>query len=125
MIDKIEAREKGVYAELSGVVTSEEMFEMNNRFVEILLKSPYEYQLVYFRDIEDIVVSANQLRRIALQDREAFTRHPVLKIATVSTSRLVFGITRMYDAFSYESSAENRIFETLEEAEQWVNGSSE
>jgi hypothetical protein len=122
MIDKIEVRERGVFAELSGIVTSEELFTMNNRFLEELRKKPYEYQLVYFRDIVDFVVSTKELREIALQDMNAFKMHPVLKIATVSTSKLILGVTRMYDVFSSESTASNRIFETLEEAERWVEG---
>lgn len=122
MLSKFEVRKNGVFAELSGIVTTEELLEMNDRFLEELFKKPYEYQLVHFRNVADFFISANVLRKIAIQDCDAFKKHPVLKIATVSTSKLVYGITRMYDAFSSGSTATNRIFETLEEAENWVNG---
>ena len=120
MLEKIEILEDGVVAVFSGVVTTKELIESNDQLLSHLEKFQYRYQLVCFNDIEDFVISAEEMRQAALRDVRAFERNPVAKVAIVSDSKLIYGLARMYDAFAYESTAETEIFETLDEAEQWL-----
>ncbi|MBN2342380.1 MAG: hypothetical protein JXX29_18705 [Deltaproteobacteria bacterium] len=121
MLDKIEYREDGVLVVFSGVVTSEELVSANTEVLRHLAQSPYRYQIFAFLDVENFIVSAEEMRYVAMQDIAAFKEHPIQKVATVSKSQLVYGIARMYDAFSCHSTAETQIFEELEDAERWVN----
>ncbi len=121
MIKTIEYLNDGVKLTFAGVITSKEVHDANNKILEHLKSSPYKYQLWLFQQVDDYIISAHDLREIAMQDIVASKMHPGIKVALVSESPLVFGFGRMYEVFVEESQWETMMFYDIEEAQKWIN----
>ena len=112
--------EKGIHLELSGIITSGEILELNQSLFKNENFESWKYQLWHFVDLEDVVLSTNEVRCIAANDKVEFHRNRSMRIAIVSESRLMFGLSRMYEAFGGEGFWETRTFYKLEEAHKWL-----
>jgi hypothetical protein len=121
MIKTIEYLIDGVVLTLTGVITSQEIYEANTKILERLNSSPYKYQLWLFQQVDDFMISTRELREAAMGDIEASKIHPGIKVAIATDSSLAFGISRMYEVFAEDSQWETMVFHTIEEAQKWIN----
>ena len=120
MLIEVKKVNNGVIAYFSGLITTKEIIEANDQCVAFLAEDPYRYQIFVFNDIEDFQVSTKEMRMLAHRDVNEFQNSTVQKVAVVCTSPLIYGMTRMYEAYATDSTAETQIFATLEEAQNWV-----
>ena len=110
----------GVVWKWSGELSDAGILDNNREFYEHDRFSELRYQLCDFLEVNKISASNEGIRRAARQDAEASRRNPHVKVAIVTTSDLVYGLTRMYELSGYESLWQTEIFGTRAEAEAWV-----
>ena len=67
------------------------------------------------------MLSTNDMMNLAEQDQAASEKNQNVKVAIVSDSPLVYGLGRMYEAFSGDNPWEIMIFYELKEAQEWLN----
>ena len=100
------------------------IFGMANSFAETSLGAEgvrqLLYQLVLFENIGKFNLSSPELVTIARQDNEAAKLNPHMLIAVVAAEDLIFGQTRIWDAYTDESILKSHAFRTYREATAWL-----
>lgn len=110
----------GVEIELTGVVTSEDLLSLSAEMYNHPNMEHFRYQLWHMDGVDDLLISAQQMREVARQDMETAVAFPRMKVAIVSNSSLVYGMGRMYEAFCDGSGWETMVFHDLDEARRWI-----
>ncbi len=120
MIKAIEYKKDGVRLSFYGKITSNEIMDANTELINHPEFESFNYQLWIFDPVEDFVLRTNDLQRMAEQDKKASEKNSNIKVAIFSSSQLVFGLGRMYEAIYGEGPWEIMIFYNLDEAEKWI-----
>ena len=111
----------GIIVRGEGIVTGSDIKEIN----DIIYESPENiekiaYQLGDFRDVTDVFISNSEIEELAIQDKKASEINPNMFIALVGTKDLIFGLSRMWEAFTHDSPFETMVFRKMEDAQQWI-----
>ncbi len=120
MIDEIKFKAGGVHIKLSGVITSKEVLDANTGFVEHPDFESFKYQLWHLDPIEDFILSAREVQKIANQDIIASDKNSKIKLCVVSSSPLATSIGSMWQAFYGGGPWRVRLFYDIAEAEAWI-----
>ncbi len=111
----------GVILSWKGLVTGKELIDA---FSEIYATDEQikriAYQLVIFTKSEEIMVTTNDLKEVASLDIRASKVNPSMLVAVVGERDIVFGLSRMWEAFVDDAPLKTRVFRTLEDAEDWL-----
>ncbi len=111
----------GVILSWKGLVTGKELIDA---FSEIYATDEQikriAYQLVNLTKSEEILVTANDLKEVASLDIRASKVNPSMLVAVVGERDIVFGLSRMWEAFVDDAPLKTRVFRTLEDAEDWL-----
>jgi len=84
------------------------------------LPAPY-LELYDTRTVTGYDLSTRDLRQLAARATELGARVRWGRVAIVAARDLIFGIGRMFEAFTEHSLIEFRVFRELEEAEEWLS----
>ena len=111
----------GIISRGEGVITGNEIKETN----DIIYESPdkikkIKYQICDLTNASDYSTSESELRAISNQDKKASEINPKMFIAVVGEKDVIFGLARMWEAFSYDSPFETMVFRKIEDAQQWI-----
>ncbi len=111
----------GIIARGEGVVTSNEIKEVNDIIYEFPDKiKQISYQIIDLTKVTDVIISSSEVKELSNQDKKAFEINTTMFIAVVGEKDLVFGLSRMWQEFSYNSQIETQVFREMEEAQQWI-----
>lgn len=80
------------------------------------------YQLCDFTRVDGVRASAEEIRKLAAQDRAAGHVNQEMLIAVVGSDDVVFGLARMWQAQAESSPFETQVFRTMEQARAWIDG---
>ena len=107
--------------EFADEMTDEDMYRSNR----LVLDSPYfstmRGQLINQLNVTKINVSTECMKTIADWDIQASKLNPNVKVAILTSDSTQFGLTRMYEMFSNESSWPIQIFKDKETALNWLS----
>lgn len=78
------------------------------------------YQICDYTEVDDIRLSASEVREVARQDAEAARLHPQMPMAVVGNADLVFGLLRMWEAYSSIHGLNSATFRSVAEAQVWI-----
>jgi len=78
------------------------------------------YGLVDYTPVENISLSRDDISTIAEWTNRASKIAPDRIVAVVASEDACFGLSRMWEILSRESSWEKRIFRTRDDAEEWL-----
>jgi hypothetical protein len=116
-----DAATRVVRIEISGEVREAELVDLAQKLAADETFGPGHAELVDLRAVRHTDVSAPVLRRVAgifaSTDRHASRT----RVAVCAPADLVFGLSRMYEAFRAPSGLQLRVFRTLAEAEHWLS----
>jgi len=104
-----------------GVVTGRELYAANAEIYSDQHVYAQRYQIVDLTNAERFDVSADDVRELAVQDREGAAKNPNIVVAIAGESDLVFGLARLWEAHVHKSPLQTRVFRTVDEARQWVD----
>ena len=111
---------EGARWDFTGTVTDQEAIQSNLDVYEDERFDTMRYQLVNMLQVETFDVSAETIRKVSQMDREQRHRNADIKVAFVTTRALIYGLGRMYEMAGGTEAWETRVFETLEEAREWL-----
>lgn len=115
-----EWKENGIRWTYCGVVTAKEVLESN---LEIYGDDRFDslaYELVDLSQAERLELTETQVKKIAYLDKATARSNPDMRVALVSKMELIKELFEMYARYSEESPWEIEIFETVEEAREWL-----
>ena len=101
-IDYIE--DGGIIIRVEGLISGNEIKKAN----DIIYESPdkikkIKYQICDLTIASDFSASESDIRAISNQDKKASEINPNMLIAVVGEKDVIFGLARMWEAFSYDS----------------------
>ena len=120
MIKSQEVHENGFEVIFSGIVTSQEMFDVGDAFKSHKNFPNFNYILMWFTDVENMLIDTNEIRRLAHLDKEASVKNPQLNFAVATDSPLVFGLARMWEAFYGNGPWKPMVFNEIEKARRFA-----
>ncbi len=112
----------GVLIKGHGVVTND---EYSNTLKKHLTQDPdkikkYRYSLSDYTEVTKAEVRTETIKIIANRCISASKVNPNIVHATVSSQDLIFGLSRMWEALSSETTWEIQVFKGKEEAKEWI-----
>jgi hypothetical protein len=112
----------GVVIRASGVLLDEDSIAVNEELNASPLLPVMKYQIIDFSAIEEFDLSSERVRITAGQDRFAAETNPDMKIAVITSSPLVRGMTNMYAIYHAVKGGSwtTKIFECEEDARAWA-----
>lgn len=112
----------GILLKGSGVLTSNDISTVNKVIYESADKiRKIAYQLCDYTEIDQIDISSDEIRMLASQDENAAKINPKMIIAVVGKEDIVFGLSRMWQAYTDETSFETNVFRNIEDARKWIS----
>lgn len=113
----------GYEVTFSGIVTVEEMFEIGQDFKRHLQLMELEYILMWFTDVENMLIDTPEIKKLAELDQAASEGGGAIRFAVATDSPLVFGVARMWKSYYGSGPWELKVFDDLDEARGWVHES--
>jgi hypothetical protein len=111
----------GILLVVTGVATGREIKEVNHEIYETPEKiARILYQIVDFSNITSLDVTNSEVEDIAAQDKRAFQINPNMLVAVVGKDDLTFGLSRMWEALTYDGPSQTMVFRKSENAQQWI-----
>ncbi|MCW8900089.1 MAG: hypothetical protein OQK75_13045 [Gammaproteobacteria bacterium] len=115
----LEWETKGVYWEYSGTISGKEIIEASTKIYGDPRFDSLRYKLVDFSAAEEVLISEDEIKLITFQHAAASKSNARIKNAIVLTKDDERG--KLYAGYLVKSSPwEVRIFDHLEEANNWV-----
>ncbi|MFA5261003.1 MAG: hypothetical protein WC450_07245 [Candidatus Omnitrophota bacterium] len=111
----------GLIVNGSGTITGQDIIDFNNALYSGTDPTQIKYQLCDFTKVEKIEVSNDQIQTLAEQDRAGIEKHPHQLIAIVGEKKLVYGLARMWEAYTEPIKSQRGVFKTRMEARRWLN----
>ena len=111
----------GVEFVCSGLVTGAEIIEANKKIygtTEKILKQ--KYQLIDRTQCTEYHITAEQMKNIAKQDKEAAKHNSTVIMVFVATNAQQFGVSRMWQEHVGESGFLTKIFRNRKSADKWL-----
>jgi hypothetical protein len=103
-----------------GLVTIDDLAKANEIIYSKLDPQLARYQIVDTRDMTDMGLPSEGLRRLASQDVEAAQRLESVAIAVVAPRDLSFGLSRVWQAYSDAPGVTSAVFRDFQSAEDWI-----
>lgn len=112
----------GILWEFHGDVTGREVDHVNDRFVKDIRRHDVSYQLIDARGVTSTDWTARDAHLIAAKDFGANLKIKGLKLAFVASDPGFLALVDEYvkQSEDMQSSWEFRLFDTIEEAREWV-----
>lgn len=105
----------------TGTVTGRDLLEANATVYETREKTLASvYQVCDYRGVETVDVSIGDIRRLAERDMRAAAINPNIIIAVVGDTDHIYGLIRMWQAYTSEVPFVTRVFRTMDEARHWM-----
>lgn len=80
------------------------------------------YILYDLRGAESFDYPADAIKDVSAADAETFARNPELKMVVVARGDLEYGVVRMWQAWLGDLEDKTKLFRSMVEAEEWING---
>ncbi|MBT8352308.1 MAG: hypothetical protein KJO26_13885 [Deltaproteobacteria bacterium] len=113
----------GIISRVEGSVTGTEIKEANDIIYGSSDKiKKIVYQIADLTNATDFNLSTSELMALSSQDENAAKINPNMFIAIVGKKDAIYGLARMWEAFSYKSPFETMVFRKMEDAQQWIRG---
>lgn len=115
------AHEKYIVFRAVGVVTGSDIIEANEwLYSEFHNEGLAEFQLWDFSAATQIIVDTEKIQTMAHQDRQAAQTLSQLAVAVVAPGDLIYGLSRMWQAFADDEAIQSHVFRDVGEAEIWL-----
>ena len=112
--------ESGVLWTFRGKVTGEEMLKANQEIYDDPRFQHLTYQIVDLTGVEFFDVTEDDMALIAVNDRVAARSKPGVRVAVAAADELIKDLSAFYDAVMVGSPWQQRIFDSMNEAREWL-----
>ena len=116
----VEWKEKGLCWTFTGIFSGREMNLVNRNICGDRRFDSIGYQLLDFSGATSFDVTEKEVKDAAFQDMVAAKSNPNIKMAAVAPQDIIRKLSEIYAEYSEPSQWETRIFDTVEDANQWL-----
>lgn len=103
------------------IVVFKEISDVNSEIYETPQKTKsITYQLWDLTNVQKFDLSSSDMQALAAQDQYAAEQNPGMLIAIVGEQDLIFGLSRMWEAYVDEAPLESHVFRSVKEARNWI-----
>ena len=111
---------EGIEILATGTVTGQEIIEEHKEIYNAENLKRQKYQIIDRTHCTKYLVSDEEVREIALIDKQASETNPNIIIAIVSSSDLQYGVSRAWQAHVQASKFLTRVFRDRISADAWI-----
>ena len=104
----------------TGVVTGKEIIEANAKVYTEEILPRLKYKIADRTACREYIVSAEEVKILADQDRRASTINPKMIIALVSSTDLQYGLSRMWEGYTFDLDFKKMVFRDRKSADEWI-----
>lgn len=112
--------DKGVRWVYWGTVTDQEFIDSTLELCVATQFLELRYQIVDFLEVTHFDVTSETIHKTARMDKEASKRNPDIRVAFLTTSTMVKGLTRMWDLSGGGEHWEAAVFQDEFSARRWL-----
>ncbi len=112
--------DKGIYYEMQGIVTSNDISQLDSRLHGLDTFSSLEYLILDYTNADAFVMSASEVIITAALAKAASISNPNLVIAAVSTDETLVKALQLYSSYKGGHPWKSSLHDNLEDARQWV-----
>jgi hypothetical protein len=116
----VEYRAEGAHLLFHGIVTGEDLFDVNERVLEHDYPGRPRYALLDFSDAQRIDVTPQDLQRVAEQDQRDAERVAGIAVLIIAPQTLTFGLARMWEGMVDEIELDSGVVRSRAEAARWL-----
>ena len=116
-----EWKNKGLRITFTGIVIGREFLQLAKGIYDDRRFGELRYQLVDFSSAESFDMTESQTKNLAYMDMAAAKSNPDSRVAIVAHQDIIKKLAGIYASYSELSPWETRIFDTRQEAEQWLS----
>jgi hypothetical protein len=116
-----EPDDQGVVIKMFGQIQGEEIYNINEQLMSDPLFVRWRYQIWDFSEVEDFIVSIDQMRLFAIQDSAGSVKNPNQKIAIIPRKINPTGVDRTFHTLEQVwGGYQSRSFPDIDAARQWA-----
>ncbi len=120
LVKPIQYTDRGAHITLAGRITADEYLAANRQLMNHPDYARQEYSLWEYEDGATLECNGQDVRNLALADRDASLAFPGRKVAVVAPEPLIFGLSRMYAGFFHGGAWQVSTFTKIEDARHWL-----
>ncbi len=120
MARRVAHHAEGVHLDFHGIVTGEDLFDVNDRVLERGDAARPRYAMLDFSHAERVDVTPDDLRRVAEQDQKDAERVAGIAVVIVAPQTRTFGLARMWEGLVDEAAFDSGVVRTRAEARRWL-----
>jgi len=112
--------DKYILVNCEGDVSVDDFVKANEYIYSDLDESLARYQIVDLTSVKNVVMSNEDIQKIAHQDMDAEKSLGQIAIAVVAIKDLHFGLSRLWEAYSGTSGIRTMVFRDMVSAQEWI-----
>lgn len=117
--------DSGVLWTFHGQVTGDEILRANQEIYRDARFRRMTYQVVDLTAVDRFDVTEDDMAMIAVHDRAAARSLPNVRVAIAAADEIIKDLSAFYDAVMVGSPWQQRIFDSVREAREWLAQSTE
>jgi hypothetical protein len=121
MAFSIQWRDRGVYWTFSGTLTGEEAVRSNLEIYGDERFDDLRYQIADFSGVEHFALEPREMKKVAYFDKAASLSNPKMIVALIAPTPVSRDLLNKYTEYSESSPWVFAVFDTLQEAQAWVD----
>ncbi|MBN2565367.1 MAG: hypothetical protein JXB46_06620 [Candidatus Eisenbacteria bacterium] len=106
----------------TGVMTDDDVLRSNGDFYKDERFESATFEIADLTNVAEFAASGETIRKLPRLDREHAARNPNIKVAIVVSAAYARGMANMYSLAAAESPWETRVFESIDDAREWLAG---
>ena len=122
---QIDWKENGGQVHYSGVLCNKDCIEANKEFTSGTRFSKINYIILNYNQVDQFNIDSTLIQHLAHTDANLYGKNPDLKLAFISTKKVVRGLVNMFQTHIDLSKTlgvwDMQLFETEKQAFDWVN----
>ena len=117
----VEWKERGAHWKFTGIVTGQEILQADLDLYGDERFDNLSYALFDFSGGTSFALTEKEMKEIAYLDMASTPTNPNIKLAIVASHDVMKKMSGLYAEYMELSPWETKIFDTVEEAKQWLN----
>lgn len=111
----------GLIASATGVITYSDIALLKASLYQSAtdVKNTH-YQILDYSNVSELDLSHEDIWQIALQDKAALQVNPHMLIAIVSNKDVIYGLSRMWSAYTETSPLNTGVYRNIDAAQEWI-----
>ncbi len=111
----------GLNAKATGIISFNEI----QHFKASLYQSASDvknihYQILDYTEVAELDLTHEDIWQIALQDKAALQLNPHMLIAIVSNKDVIYGLSRMWSAYTETAPLNTGVYRNMDAAQEWI-----